>query len=169
MTAATLMILTQLVYVFCVSYAIVSDLRRLIIPNWIPVALAVTFPIFALVHAGLDRIPAHLAIAAVVFLISLIFFVADWMGGGDIKLLAALMLWVGPGTTPEFLVVMSLLGAMLAIALMIVRSFSSTVDPWGQIVVVRRIVELARLGQCPYGVAIGLSALIYAPKIFGFA
>ena len=167
MTAAALVILTQVVYVFCVSYAIVSDLRRLIIPNWIPVALAAAFPLFGLTHLGIDRIPAHVLVAVIVFLISLIFFVADWMGGGDIKLLAALMLWLGPATAPEFLVVMSLLGAMLAITLMIVRSFPSAVDPWGQTIVVRRIIELARLGQCPYGVAIGATALLFAPRVFG--
>lgn len=167
MTATALVIVTQLVYAFCISYAIVSDLRRLIIPNWIPIALVAAFPIFALVHLGVDRIPAHVLVAVVVFLISLVFFVADWMGGGDIKLLAALMLWVGPGTAPEFLVVMSLLGAMLAITLMIVRSFPSAVDPWGQTIVVRRIIELARLGQCPYGVAIGTTALLFAPRLFG--
>jgi prepilin peptidase CpaA len=114
-----------------------------------------------------DRIPAHLAVAILVFLISMIFFMADWMGGGDIKLLAAVMLWVGPGTAPELLVVMSLLGAALAITLMIVRSFQSAVVPWGQAVGVRRIIELARLGQCPYGVAIGAAALMFAPKVFG--
>jgi prepilin peptidase CpaA len=123
--------------------------------------------LFALTHLGVDRIPAHVLVAVIVFLISLIFFVADWMGGGDIKLLAALMLWLGPATAPQFLVVMSLLGAMLAITLMIVRSFPSAVDPWGQTIVVRRIIELARLGRCPYGVAIGATALLFAPRVFG--
>ncbi len=169
MTAAALVFLTQLVFVFCVSYAIVSDLRRLIIPNWIPIALAVTFPVFALLHAGGDRIPAHVAVTVLVFLISMIFFVADWMGGGDIKLLAAIILWLGPSAAPEFLMVMSLLGAALAITLMIVRSFPSAADPWGQTIVARRVIELARLGQCPYGVAIGAAALMFAPRMFGFA
>lgn len=158
----------QIVFVFCISYAIASDLSRLIIPNWIPLTLVTAFPVFALAHLGVDRVPSHLLVAAVVFLASLIFFVADWMGGGDIKLLAALMLWIGPEAAPLFLILMSLLGALLAVTLMIVRSFPHTVDPFGRVAGWRRIVELARLGQCPYGVAIGAAALLLAPQIFGF-
>lgn len=166
MTASAFLFLAQLVFVFSVSYAIVSDIRRLIIPNWVPLVLVAAFPIFAFAQLGADRVPAHIAVASVVFLLSLIFFIAGWMGGGDIKLLAAVILWLGPGLAPEFLVIMSLIGAALALALMVVRSFSSAVDPWGQVIVVRRIVELARQGQCPYGVAIGISALFYAPRLF---
>ena len=167
--ASALVVAMQVLFVFCMSFAIASDIRRLLIPNWIPVTLALAFPVFALAQLGADRIPAHLGVAAVVFLVSLIFFVADWMGGGDIKLLAAVMLWIGPDAAPQFLVLMSILGAMLAITLMLVRSFPNAVDPLGRVVGVRRIVELARLGQCPYGVAIGTAALILAPQVFGLA
>jgi Flp pilus assembly protein protease CpaA len=37
----------QILFVFCMCYAVVSDFRELLIPNWIIVTLVAAFPLFA--------------------------------------------------------------------------------------------------------------------------
>ena len=46
-------------------------------------------------------------------------FYAGMMGGGDVKLAAALALWFSPGSTLRFLVIMSLAGGLLTLVLVV--------------------------------------------------
>jgi prepilin peptidase CpaA len=158
----------NLVYVFCLCYAIVSDFRRLIIPNWAPVALASAFVVFAATHLGWRAFLAHLAVAAVVFVLATAFFVARWMGGGDVKLLTAVTLWMGPEHGALFTLLMAALGAVLATGLILIRHYGEFVGPsiW-ELAFFKRLAELARAGECPYGVAIGIAALLTRPTVLG--
>jgi prepilin peptidase CpaA len=158
----------QIAFVFCICYALVSDVRRLLIPNWIPLTLAALFPAYAATRLGLEQIPMHVLIAAIVFAAAMGFFLAGWIGGGDVKLLGAVMLWIGPGLAAEFLVTMAFMGAMLGLGLLLLRQ--SPLEPGASGLAAsaaRRAIELARMGECPYGVAIGGAALIFAPRLFG--
>ncbi len=156
------------VYVFCFCYVVVSDFRKLIIPNWAPVALISAFMLFAAVHLGWRAITAHLAVAAVVFAVTTAFFVAGWMGGGDVKLLAATALWMGPEHGALFTVLVALLGAVLASTLLLIKQHGELMGQsiWG-FPFFRRLAELAQSGECPYGVAIGVAALIASPPMIG--
>jgi len=155
-----------LVYVFCLCFAIVSDFRTLIIPNWVPVTLVALFAVFAAIHLDWRGALAHLTVAALVFVIALFFFLARWMGGGDVKLLTAVALWMGPERGAQFTVIMALLGAILAAGLLLLRQYDWMLQhPLGQQAVIRRLGELAKAGECPYGVAIGIAALITIPTL----
>lgn len=166
MAYAALMAGIKLVYVFCLCYAIVSDFRRLIIPNWAPLALVAAFAIFAAVHLEWRMVLAHLAVAAVVFAVATAFFIARWMGGGDVKLLTAVALWMGPEHGAPFTFLMAMLGAVLAIGLILIRRYGELAgQSVRELAVFKRLAELARTGECPYGVAIGLAALVVSPTM----
>jgi prepilin peptidase CpaA len=53
--------------------------------------------------------------AAVVFVVGFLMFVLGAMGGGDVKLMSACMLWVGPVHLVEFIGVMLVASVLLAI------------------------------------------------------
>src|SRR5262249_23937830 len=96
-----------------------------------------------------------------------IFFMLNWIGGGDVKLMTGAALWAGPQDTVILLLVMSLLGFLIAIALMSLRTYGVLVE---RLVpdnpVLRRLQFLAQQGQCPYGVAIGAAALVAVHPAF---
>jgi len=156
----------NLVYVSCLCYAIVSDFRRLIIPNWAPLALVSAFAVYAATHLGWRMFMAHFANAAVVFVLATAFFVAKWMGGGDVKLLTAVALWMGPEHGALFTLLMAVLGAVLAMALILIRQYGELVGQsiW-DLAFFKRLAELAHAGECPYGVAIGIAALLVWPTM----
>ncbi len=158
---ALVQMLFQAVYVFCICYAIISDFTKLTIPNWIPVVLVAGFALFAILNLDVSHVWPHLFIAAGIFCLGVAFFVAGWIGGGDVKLLTAVILWMGPRAAQSFVLPMAVLGAVLAGALFTVNRYSDQLRPlasgnW----LVRRLLELAQSGRCPYGVAIGIAALI---------
>ncbi|MBI2978100.1 MAG: prepilin peptidase [Rhodospirillales bacterium] len=77
------------VYALTVAWAVVTDIRRLIIPNAACVAIAAAFLPAALLN-GLDAaaIAWHYGIAAALLLAGMAAFVRRLAGGGDVKLLA---------------------------------------------------------------------------------
>ena len=58
----------------------------------------------------------QIAAAATVFVLLAAAFYAGMMGGGDVKLAAALALWFPPGVTLKFIVQMSLAGGVVTLA-----------------------------------------------------
>ncbi len=94
-------------------WAAVSDLRYYLIPNRIPLAVAAAYAAIAgflpltFVIGGVLTGVAVLALGTLVF-------ARGWMGGGDVKLLAAVSLWAGPTYLSLFAFVTALAGAVLA-------------------------------------------------------
>jgi len=151
----------QTICVACICYAMVSDFRSLFIPNWIVVVLVSAFAIFAAVRLEPWAILGHVAVAGVVLAFYLAFFLAGWVAGGDVKLIAATALWMGPAKVSLFVLLTALLGALLALALLLIRSYGDLVSrALGGSWLFRRARDLAEQSQCPYGVAIGGAALL---------
>jgi len=93
-------------------------------------------------------IAVQLAAGAIVFGLLAGAFYAGMMGGGDVKLAAALALWFTPAGTVKFLVLMSLAGGVLTLGLV----------AW------HRAKRREGRPQVPYGVAIAVGGLaILAP------
>ncbi len=128
-----------------------TDLRRRQIDNWLNAAIALAAPLFWW-SSGLDLWPGvgwQLGVAVLTFAICAVLFALRAMGGGDVKLLAALALWIQPVHFAWLVVVMSLMGAVLTVA------FAS----WH---IARRKPGRAAI---PYGVAIcGAGLLTLADK-----
>jgi prepilin peptidase CpaA len=162
-----LLLVLQAVYVLCICYAIVSDFRNLLIPNWIIIALISTFAVFAATQLEPRAILMHIAVAAFVFLFFLGFFIAGWVAGGDVKLLAAIALWMGLEHGANFVLLTALLGSALALALLQIKRFGFLAGGGlGNTWLFQRMSTLAEASQCPYGVAIGAAALLSSGGMF---
>lgn len=96
-------------------YAALSDLRSLTIPNQVPVFIIGVFAV-ALLWAPDSFAPlsAHFLSAVILFIVTFFMFAFNVMGAGDSKLLAALGFWIPLGQLPEFILWMTVSGAVLA-------------------------------------------------------
>lgn len=94
-----------------------TDWRRRQIDNKLNAGIAIGAPLFWLASGyGLGDIGWQIGIAALVFMVLAGLFALGWMGGGDVKLLAALALWVEPLAFARLLVIMALVGGVLTLA-----------------------------------------------------
>lgn len=124
----------------------IEDVRRREIANWKNAAIALLAPVWW-VSVGLDPWPAmtiQLGVALVAFALFCGAFALGQMGGGDVKLIGALALWLAPLNVMTMLIVMSLLGGVLTIALLIEHRWRRDASPL----------------EVPYGVAIALAGLL---------
>jgi prepilin peptidase CpaA len=102
-------------------WAAVVDIRTRTIANGLNLAIALMAPLFWWA-AGVDLWPdaaMRVGVAAAVFLLFALAFYVGAMGGGDVKLAAALALWFSPGSTLKLIVLMSIAGGLLTLIVMI--------------------------------------------------
>jgi prepilin peptidase CpaA len=122
-----------------------TDIRRRQIDNWLNAGIALTAPVFWWA-SGLTLWPdvaLQLALALGAFVVLAALFAIRAMGGGDVKLLTALALWLPASKFMSLLIVMALAGGVLTLAL----------GAWH---VARRQKDKLKI---PYGVAIALAGL----------
>lgn len=91
------------------------DIRHRRIPNTVVVAVALLWLPYA-TGGGLLAVAAAVVTAVVALGVGIAVWRLGWLGGGDVKLVAALSLWAGPAHTPELLLVIALGGGVLAMA-----------------------------------------------------
>lgn len=96
-----------------------TDIRRRQIDNWLNATIALGAPLYWWA-SGLDLWPGvawQLGIAIVTFAVCAGLFALRAMGGGDVKLLAALALWITPAWFLKLIIMMALLGGVLTLVL----------------------------------------------------
>jgi len=100
--------------------AAVIDVRTFTISNRLNLTVALTAPLYWLSIAlpVWPDVGIQLAAGAGVFALLAMAFYAGMMGGGDVKLAAALALWFSPASTIKFLVLTSLAGGVLTLAVL---------------------------------------------------
>ncbi len=136
-------------YPLALAYAVVSDVRRLKIPNRASIIITVAFvPAAFLAGLELSAIAVHYAVGAGLLGIGFIAFSRNLMGGGDVKLLAAAGIWSGWAQLGSYLALVAVLGGVLAAAVLIAHKL-------------RKVAPgTSALGlPIPYGVAIGAAAI----------
>ena len=79
------------------------------------------------------------------------------MGGGDVKLLAATGLWLGPAATPALLLLTALAGGVVTLALITCRALGAGRLAGGRIAALRDPMD-----RVPYGIAIAAAATAIA-------
>ena len=124
----------------------IQDIRTREIANWKSGAIVALAPLWWLAH-GLSLYPdiaLQVALAAVVLAIFFAVFAMGWMGGGDVKLIAALALWLPVGAFMTMMMVMSVAGGAVTVAMLVERK-------------ARRANGAI---EVPYGVAIVFAALL---------
>ncbi|MDE2595597.1 MAG: prepilin peptidase [Sphingomonadales bacterium] len=96
-----------------------TDMRRRQIDNWLNAGIALAAPLFWWA-TGLSLWPgvaAQFGLATACFVICAGLFALRQMGGGDVKLLTALALWIQPAWFLKLIVLMALIGGLLTIVL----------------------------------------------------
>ncbi len=135
--------------------AAIYDAWRFIIPNTIPLALAVLFVATALVPSFDTQWFSHLGAAGVVFLGTLLLWKFNHLGGGDAKLLTVLALWSGFDTLPQLIFYVIFAGGALAFLLIVLRRTWLGVRRMRPALEGVRIQRVFRVGEyMPYGAAI---------------
>ncbi len=122
-----------------------TDFRSRQIANWLTGAIALAAPLFWW-SSGLGLWPdvaVQIGLAMIAFAALAGLFALRVMGGGDVKLLSALALWIAPSDYLAMLIVMALVGGVLTLI----------VGSWN---VMRR--QAGRL-SVPYGIAIAAAGL----------
>ena len=135
--------------------AAVIDVRTFTISNRLNAAVALMATLYWW-SIGLPLWPdvaMQIGVALAVFAVLALTFYLGMMGGGDVKLAAALALWFSPLSTVKFLVIMSLAGGLLTVVVLILHRRK-----------VRResadgIEKEKQKPEVPYGVAIAIGAL----------
>jgi len=125
--------------------AAATDIRSRIISNRLNAAIALLAPLYWW-SAGLSPWPdmaIQLGLGLSVLILFAALFAAGMMGGGDVKMLAAIALWLPAGALLSLLMIMALLGGVVTIVTVIHHRMT------------RRIGQV----EIPYGVAIALAGL----------
>lgn len=141
--------------------AAIGDVRRYTIPNWLCLAvalLALPYLYSTFVTSGVALWPAlglQAGMAALVFVLFAALFAAGVMGGGDVKLMAALALWMPGRQVFDLMLLVAMFGGLVALG----------------VLVGRRLRKHDGENAVPYGVAIaaGGIALTIQPivNVFG--
>lgn len=133
--------------------AAVIDVRTFTISNGLNLTVALLAPVYWW-SIGLPLWPdaaIQVGVAAAVFAVLAATFYLGMMGGGDVKLAAAIALWFKPLVTLKFLVVMSLAGGLLTLLVLLIhrKRGKPPMDSDAP----------AAKPEVPYGVAIAIGAL----------
>jgi len=132
--------------------AAVIDVRTFTISNRLNLTVALLAPLYWL-STSLPLWPGvgiQLAAGAGVFVVLAGAFYAGMMGGGDVKLAAALALWFQPASIIKFLLLMSVAGGVLTLG----------------ILAFHRLKRREGRPEIPYGVAIAFGGLAILAQRF---
>jgi prepilin peptidase CpaA len=145
------------------------DLASFTIPNFISLIAVALFAVFALA-AGLS-LPAigwHLLAGFTGLFAGFTLFALGYIGGGDAKLFAAVLLWLGFADLLPYTLLASVFGGFLTLALLIARQWPLPEQLTRQAWILR--LHDSRSG-IPYGVALAAGAFILLPhtEIFRLA
>lgn len=183
MTLATgLTYATILVFAGLLVTAAVNDVRHYIIPNWLNLAVAASAILFLVAQAlsPADMRVVDLSLASmlraagaviVVFAACLALFAVGVMGGGDVKLIAACILWTGPALMMPFLFLTALSGGLVTLGVLVrarrqeteaqnIPAKNTEASP-----VVNPLSPTMHKAKVPYGVAIAIGGLYVASTL----
>jgi prepilin peptidase CpaA len=125
--------------------AAVGDWRTRTIPNWLNAAIALgAIPFWWASGLALwPDVAERVGIAVVVLFVFFLAFQFGQMGGGDVKMLFALALWLPRMAVFQLIVVMAIAGGVLTLAMLIRH----------------RLLKSQENPEIPYGIAIAFAGL----------
>lgn len=134
--------------------AAVEDGWRLEISDWISGAIAVSAFLAVAIDGPVADLWENVLLFVAVLAIGTFMFGRGWMGGGDIKLLAASALWFDLSSGWKLLVAIAIAGGIEALAIILLRRM-----PWPDRLR-DRFLLLKRREGIPYGIAIALGVAL---------
>jgi prepilin peptidase CpaA len=126
-------------------YGAATDLRARVISNWLNLAIALLAPLWWWA-TGVTLWPGvalQIGIALAVFALFAGLFAIGMMGGGDVKLIGALALWLPAQALVTLIIIMALAGGVITLAS----------------VIHHRVAKREGQVEVPYGVAIAIGGL----------
>jgi prepilin peptidase CpaA len=125
--------------------AAITDWRSRTIENWLNLAIAIGAPLWWWQNglAIWPDVAMQVGQAAIAFALFAGLFALGAMGGGDVKMIAALALWFPPFQFLHFMWIMAILGGLLTVAMLILH----------------KIQRNEGRPEIPYGIAITFAAL----------
>lgn len=135
--------------------AAVHDATRLRISNFFPIAIMAAFAAWVAIVGFERNLWQNLLGFAICLIAGTFLFSRSWLGGGDVKLLAALALWFDLAGTGRMLLFTAMGGGLLALAIIVGRRMVPLTLAEGS-----GWAVLKRRGPIPYGVAIAAGALL---------
>jgi prepilin peptidase CpaA len=139
-----------------------SDLTTMRIPNWISGALILGFfPAALAVGLPIQTVGLNLGLGFAALVIGMGLYATRVIGGGDAKLMAAAVIWLGLPALLPFVFWTALAGGFFCAGLIAARGslsvYASGAPTW--------ITNLLKeKGDVPYGVAIAIGALLAFPS-----
>jgi len=137
------------------------DATTMTIPNWISVAIFISFLLVTpFVWQSWEIFGQHLIIGLSVFALGFFMFAMGWFGGGDAKLMAATAFWWTLPDLALYAIYTTLAGGVLGLFLLLGRKFlpvSVMTSPW-----VHRMMKDET--KMPYGIALAIGALATLPQ-----
>lgn len=148
------------VFLAGVVFAAIHDISTMTIPNWVSLAFLIAFPIAAL-SADLTwaQIGWHYLAGLIALVICIGLFSVGVFGGGDAKLLPAVLVWMGPAAWLPYIFGLAVIGGCLALIVILARRLVPQTAIPGFLQ--RSVVEGPGI---PYAVAIAGGAVWAAPQ-----
>lgn len=131
------------------TLAALEDVWRLEIDDWLCGAVAACAFLAVAMNGPAGELWQNLLLFALMLGLGTLLFVRGWMGGGDVKLLAACSLWFDLEQGWKMLVAVAIAGGLETLLVMLLRAL-----PWPSSLR-NRLAILRRNDGIPYGVAIG--------------
>lgn len=142
--------------------ASLHDIIARTVPNWMAVVVAL---LGLALRAATSTLLGGLLAGALVFVAAAIIWRRGWMGGGDVKLIAAAALVMPPHDVLNYIVAVTLAGGMLAVIYLLARRVvpiaSNLPKPRGLLARAMRAEcwRIRRGGPLPYACAIAIGGL----------
>ena len=134
--------------------AALQDGWQLRISDWISGLVAILAFVALVLDGPVSGLWQNFLLFAGVLAVGTFMFGRGWMGGGDIKLLAASSLWFNLSDGWRLLSAIAIAGGVEALVIMIVRRL-----PWSD-AARSKVLLLSRRGLIPYGIAIALGVAL---------
>ena len=134
--------------------AALEDIWRLQINDWVCGAIAAGAFLAVAMNGPAGELWQNLLLFAAMLGIGTLLFARGWMGGGDVKLLAACSLWFDLDQGWKMLVAVAIAGGLETLLVMLLR-----ILPWPASLR-KRIASLQPGEGIPYGVAIGAGVVL---------
>ncbi len=147
--------LIRALFVLPLLAACYTDLTRYRIPNALCAVMALSFPVALWLAPAPVPWFLHVLTALAVLGAGMVLFIPGLMGGGDIKLMAACALWMGPTVTVAALVLTALVGGVLSLILLGCRALPAS-GAWP---------VLRKGAPVPYGLAIALGGIMVVSRL----
>lgn len=149
--------------------AALGDWSRFTIPNRLSLAMTGLWAVHALLLVAQGRpmigVVWAAVMALVIFLIGFAMFAAGLLGGGDVKMLSAATLWAAPDYALQFILIVTISGALLGLAFLVPglgnrAAEQASADDLPADPTATGTVAAQRLGRkMPYGLAIAVGCV----------